>query len=99
MKLLYTELTFKMLVDLITKYQSAPDKDIRNLIIKNNNDHKGMVIRVNGAIENMNPETKLESKELMFKIAVDENTKGTSWAPKIVDFTTSTFEVYEISKF
>ena len=41
--LLYTELTFKMLVELITKYHSAKDKDVRNLVIKNNNDHKGMV--------------------------------------------------------
>ena len=97
--LLYTELTFNMLVELITKYHSAKDKDVRNLVIKNNNDHKGMVIRVNGAIENMNPESKLNADELMFKIALDENTKGTSWAPKIVDVTTSTFEVYEISRF
>ena len=41
--LLYTELTFNMLVELITKYHSAKDKDVRNLVIKNNNDHKGMV--------------------------------------------------------
>lgn len=99
MKHLYTELTFKMLTDLITKYQSSEDKDVRNLVIKNNNDHRGMVIRVNGAIENMNPQDKLTANELMFKIALDENTKGTSWAPKLVDFTTSTFEVYEISRF
>lgn len=99
MKHLYTELTFNMLVDLITKYHSAKDKDVRNLVIKNNNDHKGMVIRVNGAIETMNPEVELAPNELMFKIAVNENSKGTSWSPKIVDFTTSTYEVYEISRF
>ena len=96
---LYTKLTFPKLVELITKYQSDEGKDVRNLIIKNNNDRKGMVIRVNGAIETMDPEVKLKLNDLMFKIAVDENTKGTSWSPKIVDYTESTFEVYEVTKF
>ena len=58
-----------------------------------------MVIRVNGAIENMDPEAKLELKDLMFKIALDENTKGTSWSPKLVDVTESTYEVYVIDRF
>ena len=98
MKHQYTGLTFEMLVETITRYHSR-GKDVRNLIIKNNNGTKGMVIRVNGAIENMNPEVKLELKDLMFKIAIDENTKGTSWSPKLVDITTSTFEVYDIEKF
>ena len=97
MKHQYTELTFNMLIETITKYH-AKGEDVRNLIIKNNR-AKGMVIRVNGAIENMDPEAKLELKDLMFKIALDENTKGTSWSPKLVDVTESTYEVYVIDRF
>ena len=99
MKHLYTELPFSMVLEVITKHH-ASGKDVRNLVIKNNNDKKGMIIRVNSPIETMNPDAKFDINELMFKTAVSDDTKGTSWSPKIVDcLPTSSYEVYINDKF
>lgn len=99
MKHLYSELPFSAVLEVITKYYTSGE-DVRNLVIKNNNDKKGMIIRVNSPVETMNPDAKFDINELMFKIAVSNDTKGTSWSPKIVDcLPTSSYEVYTNAKF
>ena len=52
MKHLYSELPFSAVLEVITKYYTS-GKDVRNLVIKNNNDKKGMIIRVNSPVETM----------------------------------------------